>query len=379
MCRLLVNKNIMSSKKRHDFILPKEVSNFVTPIHSILTLFNLQKVIGRGVSGCVFLGQSTRTHKQYALKQMSRSDPNNYLSFIREIRTLNALTHPNLIQINDAFASSRHYYISTEYCHGSSLFQHISKVRRLSEKHCASVVKRLLGVVDYMHSNHTVHRDLKLSNIVFTDVDIHNSKLKLIDFGESERISDLNEEDGHVVGSLNYLPPETTQSRTKMDLFAGDMWAIGVITYVLLHGVFPFRGTDVEQMMQCIQQSKVEWNEKIQITTDCKAFIQSLLNKDRTKRSTAKQALQHPWILDDHQETDENKMKTTHRHSLEVSDEDLHEITNDIDTILAEIDAERSTQDVKWNNELEALDETDIDLILDSIDTDTHHRTSSIK
>eukprot|EP01083_Nonionella_stella_P011064 31466_1 len=277
--------------------------SFVTPIHSIRDLYTYDTKIGVGVSGSVFLAHSNEPddRNSYALKQMSRSDPLNFGSFLNEITVLKVLNHPNIIQLNRAYISPSDYFLTTQYCAGGTLLERISKMKRFSERNGADFMKKILEAIDYIHSNSIVHRDLKLSNIVFDGSD----QMKIIDFGQSELITDARRRDRNVVGSLAYLPPETLTRRYKQDLFAGDMWSLGVIAFVLINGIVPFAAKNIPSLMRRIKRSTaLKWNRDIVISESCKHFIESLLNKDHTQRLNAKEALQHPWIVSQATEDD---------------------------------------------------------------------------
>ena len=83
------------------------------------------------------------------------------------------------------------------------------------------------------------------------------------------------------------------KKRTKFELFAGDIWAVGVVCYMLVNGVVPFPGHDLSSVLLNIQTQKIKWQDGITLSASCKHFIASLLNKDPSKRLTAKQALNH--------------------------------------------------------------------------------------
>eukprot|EP01083_Nonionella_stella_P304606 1059366_1 len=228
----------------------------ITSVCSITDLYTIQSHIGSGVSGSVVLSQSKQTHKQYAIKHLPKSDTESRCSFLREVHALNGVNHPNIIQLNDAYESQQHYHIVIEYCSGGTLLKRLrlQQKNRFSEQESVQLIKQILSAIDHLHTNNIVHRDLKLSNIVFADHDTHNPLLKLIDFGESELITDPQRRDRNVIGSKHFLPPETNRVRKKHELFAGDMWSIGVIAYTLIEGAFPYKPTHVKSIKKTIDQ-----------------------------------------------------------------------------------------------------------------------------
>ena len=169
-------------------------------------------------------------------------------------------------------------------------------MKRFSEKDCANFMRKILEALDYLHSKNIVHRDIKLRNIMFDNRDLKTSKLKLIDFGESELITDYNAKDNSIIGSPHYLCPEVTRKRTKFELFAGDCWAAGIVCYIMVTGKIPFNGKDTASIIHSIQTKHVSYNSDIEISVSCKNFIASLLNKNPKLRLNTKQALKHEWI-----------------------------------------------------------------------------------
>lgn len=171
-------------------------------------------------------------------------------------------------------------------------------MRRFSERDCANFIKKILEALKYLHSKNIVHRDIKCANIVFDNPDIKNSKLKLIDFGQAELITDYKAKDNSIIGSCHYLCPEITRQRTKFELFAGDIWSTGIICYMLVNGAVPFCGENVKAVLHNIQTQDIIYQKDIKLSDSCKQFIGSLLNKNPKYRLNAKQALKHEWIIE---------------------------------------------------------------------------------
>eukprot|EP01083_Nonionella_stella_P304605 1059364_1 len=330
----------------------------ITSVCSITDLYTIQSHIGSGVSGSVVLSQSKQTHKQYAIKHLPKSDTESRCSFLREVHALNGVNHPNIIQLNDAYESQQHYHIVIEYCSGGTLLKRLrlQQKNRFSEQESVQLIKQILSAIDHLHTNNIVHRDLKLSNIVFADHDTHNPLLKLIDFGESELINDPCKRNRDTVGSLHFFAPETSSLLRKSDLFASDMWAVGVIAYILIYGAYPFHGNDLRSMIRCVMTTSPKWHSHVPVSDACKHFIQSLLQVNFEKRFNAQQALQHEWIKSGNtldKDTDvaqvgpmltkrsrRRKSSLRYTHTNMLSDHDLNAM--DIGSILEEIDDEHN-------------------------------------
>lgn len=98
--------------------------------------------------------------------------------------------------------------------------------------------------------------------------------------------------------TVMYMPPESCGERTGWQLKCGDMWAIGVIGYILVIGKAPFCGESNAQTVAKVVNDKLKFPKGIELTSTCIDFISRLLEKDCNKRLTAKQALEHPWLAD---------------------------------------------------------------------------------
>jgi len=163
----------------------------------------------------------------------------------------------------------------------------------------SSLTKQMLLALAHCHERNITHRDLKPENFVF-ETKSPESNMKLIDFGCAVRAAD-DELIKDVAGSPYYVAPEVLVSdykRTGRIWKASDMWSIGVIVFLLVHGYPPFNGEQQDQIFHKIRIGKYRFSRDIPLSSQVKDFIQKLLVMDPTKRMTAAQALQHPWIVE---------------------------------------------------------------------------------
>ena len=281
-------------------------------VDNLNSLFSMIIKIGCGATSSVFLAQNRRTLKFAALKHLSIDDKYNLPSFENEYKILTKLNHKNIAKLYSCYIDRYNYYISTEYYNGGNLADCILKFKFFSERQARRYVKTIINTVKYIHDNDIVHRDLKPGNLVFDkqikldrsdknindayDYDDHDARLKLIDFGLAIEIKD-DETNSDFVGTLVYLPPESVKKkRTGKEFKAGDMWSIGIITYLLVYGKPPFYGPNRHSTMAKIITNDIEWSKTINISDECKDFIAGLLNKDAQRRWTAKEAINHTWF-----------------------------------------------------------------------------------
>jgi serine/threonine protein kinase len=167
-----------------------------------------------------------------------------------------------------------------------------------SESNRIIVIDQILRALNYMHQNNLVHRDLKTDNVVYAPSadsdDFDNLELKLIDFGFAN--INLKNELSDFVGTPYYLAPEII-NREK---YGGsvDIWALGVLTYFIIDGDYPFLGNSRQQLFQNIIDGRFSFNKRIwnSVSGQCKDFITKCLTVSQGKRQTAAQLLDHPWI-----------------------------------------------------------------------------------
>ncbi|XP_056400890.1 death-associated protein kinase 2-like isoform X2 [Hyla sarda] len=213
----------------------------------------------------------------------------------REVFILQQLEHPNIMRLQDVFASKAEMVLILELIRGGELFDFIAEKEALSEEDAIEFLEQILKGVAYMHSKNIAHFDLKPENIMLQQKDVPHPKIKIIDFGLAQKI-----EDGAVFKSLcgtpQYIAPEVINYEPLGP--PTDMWSIGVITYILLSGLSPFQGeTDAETLTNVVS-GNYEFDDRFFKDTSymAKEFIQQLLVKDPRERMTAVECLIHPWI-----------------------------------------------------------------------------------
>ncbi|EKX38533.1 hypothetical protein GUITHDRAFT_77083, partial [Guillardia theta CCMP2712] len=219
----------------------------------------------------------------------------------REISILGRLNHRNVVKLLHVMkekGSRGEEVVSLvlERCLGGELFDFILTVK---EEHIAKIVHHILVAVDYLHSQHVVHRDLKLENVMFEDpfnVD-KDPVVKLIDFGFSREFG--NERDMFTAcGSTLYIAPEVLMAKETGQGYSSecDLWAVGVMSYILLCCKPPFSGPTSYDIGCAIKSGKYAYPDYALISDEAKDFIAGLLELDPSKRMTARQALEHSWI-----------------------------------------------------------------------------------
>jgi len=264
------------------------------------------KILGSGISGIVRECTHKKTGHKYAVKclDLDKIGDEKGLEYLKsEILIMSELDHPSIVRLEEVYESHNEIYLVQELCHGGELFDKLEDQEdyHYSEGECARLVKQMLSSVRYIHSKGIVHRDLKLENFLFSTKD-NDSELKLIDFGLSKYFVE-GEVISEAVGTPYTIAPETIEGRYNERV---DLWAIGVITYLLLSGETPFGGAGGEEPLWEVRNNILSGKYRFEpeyiwekVSDSAKDFINQLLVLDPEKRmSSAEEAQQHPWVVE---------------------------------------------------------------------------------
>ena len=262
--------------------------------------YKILNTIGHGSYGDVFLAYNTQTKEKVAIKKIYKSNEDllNDGEILDEIEILKSLNHPDIVKIIEFYGTEDAYYIVNEYCSGGELFDKVEN--GLSETQISVIFKQILSGLSYLHSNNIVHRDLKLENILISDIEyVEMTKeeyfdIKIIDFGNA-RIFDKTISTNSIVGSSYYIAPEVFLKKYNKEC---DLWSAGVILYILVVGSPPFDGSSDKQIFTSIRKGIFDTKNQrwMNASLDVKDLISKLLVNDPNKRLTANEALQHPWF-----------------------------------------------------------------------------------
>ncbi|BBG97695.1 CDPK-related kinase 3 [Prunus dulcis] len=266
--------------------------------------YELGKEVGRGHFGHTCSGRGKKGElkdQPVAVKIISKAKMTTAISIEdvrREVKILKALSgHKHLVKFYDACEDANNVYIVMELCEGGELLDRIlSRGGRYAEEDAKHIVVQILSVVAFCHLQGVVHRDLKPENFLFASRS-EDADMKLIDFGLSDFIRP-DERLNDIVGSAYYVAPEVLHRSYSLE---GDIWSIGVITYILLCGSRPFWARTESGIFRAVLRADPSFDDLPwpSMSLEAKDFVRRLLNKDYRKRMTAVQALAHPWLRND--------------------------------------------------------------------------------
>lgn len=216
--------------------------------------------------------------------------------FNLEVKILGMLRHPNIIRMEDAYETPECVFMVLEMMQGGELFDYVVEKGTLSEVEASVIVRKITSAVAHMHSMGVIHRDLKPENLLLTTREKDNTaEVKLIDFGLAKIMHEVSARS--FLGTKGYLAPEMLQ-RNAYDK-AVDIWALGVIVFVLLCGCLPFDDDSARIATESAARKKFTlrfppW--ATDLSASAKDLLHNLLDVNPKSRYTADQALGHPWV-----------------------------------------------------------------------------------
>ncbi|CAL1540689.1 unnamed protein product [Lymnaea stagnalis] len=263
----------------------------------ILQRYDLGAKLGDGNFAIVRKSRNKESGQEVAVKVIDKAKLKGKEQMVEnEIDIMKDCSHHNIVRLYEEYETAERIYLVMELVKGGDLFDAITQSVKFGEMESALMVKDLCHALFYLHSRHIVHRDLKPENLL-----VHRNKdgsitLKLADFGLAMEVKELIYT---VCGTPTYVAPEIlTEIGYGLEV---DMWAVGVITYILLCGFPPFRSPDRNQteLFEFIKAGDYQFLSPYWDNTSrsAKDLISRLLIVDRKKRYTSIDVLCHRWIV----------------------------------------------------------------------------------
>ncbi|XP_005930667.1 calcium/calmodulin-dependent protein kinase type II subunit gamma isoform X25 [Haplochromis burtoni] len=259
--------------------------------------YQLYEELGKGAFSIVRRCIKKSTGQEYAAKIINtkKLSARDHQKLEREARICRLLKHPNIVRLHDSIAEEGFHYLVFDLVTGGELFEDIVAREYYSEADASHCINQILESVSHIHQHDIVHRDLKPENLLLASK-MKGAAVKLADFGLAIEVQGDQQAWFGFAGTPGYLSPEVL----RKDPYGKpvDIWACGVILYILLVGYPPFWDEDQHKLYQQIKAGAYdfpspEWDT---VTPEAKNLINQMLTINPAKRITADQALKHPWV-----------------------------------------------------------------------------------
>ncbi|XP_027018818.1 calcium/calmodulin-dependent protein kinase (CaM kinase) II beta 1 isoform X43 [Tachysurus fulvidraco] len=259
--------------------------------------FQLYEELGKGAFSVVRRCVKLCTGQEYAAKIINtkKLSARDHQKLEREARICRLLKHPNIVRLHDSISEEGFHYLLFDLVTGGELFEDIVAREYYSEADASHCIHQILDSVNHIHQHDIVHRDLKPENLLLASK-CKNAAVKLADFGLAIEVQGDQQAWFGFAGTPGYLSPEVLRKEAYGKPV--DIWACGVILYILLVGYPPFWDEDQHKLYQQIKAGAYdfpspEWDT---VTPEAKNLINQMLTINPAKRITAQEALKHPWV-----------------------------------------------------------------------------------
>jgi len=271
--------------------------------------YTVSKMLGRGACGEVRLGFRIPDLKRVAIKIINKrtcstisSMSNSHEEVMNEVKILQSVSHPNIINLEDVIDTKDFLYIILELAEGGELFDKIIEKSRLNEAEAKLYFYQMASAISYLHSKNICHRDLKPENILLCSQDDKNPVIKITDMGLSKLV-DLGSILKTMCGTPQYIAPEIITGHEKEAYsLKVDCWSLGVILYIIVSGTPPF--TEDRKCGMNLRDQIIKGNYHYypslfdRLSKDCKDLIDRCLKVNPSERISAAEILGHPWLQD---------------------------------------------------------------------------------
>ena len=245
--------------------------------------YKIEKELGRGAMGVVYLGRDPKINRQVAIKtldysQFTKNEINTVKNrFFREAEAAGRLCHSNIVTVYDMGEEQDFAFIAMDYVSGVSLSDYTTAETLLPVPEVYRIVKIVAQALDYAHQQNIVHRDIKPGNVMYNPED---RQVKITDFGIARITDSVKTRTGSFLGSPSYMAPEQ-MTGAHVDGRA-DIYALGVSFYQLLTGSLPFNADSLANLAYKITNEKYPPIRSVR--ADLPASATRIINKALQKK-----------------------------------------------------------------------------------------------
>ncbi|CAJ0565199.1 unnamed protein product, partial [Mesorhabditis spiculigera] len=253
--------------------------------------YEILAVVGKGSFSQVLRVQHRISRNYFAVKLVAADCG----AVNNELHILSRLQHPNVIRLEEVFKSSSRLFIVLELASGGEMYDRVVSKGRYSEQEARQALKMLLAGLAYLHSIRVTHRDLKPENLLYADTR-PEARLLITDFGLAHQSTYSGETMTETCGTPEYIAPELLLRVPYTDKV--DMWAVGVIAYILMSGIMPFDDDCRSRLYTHIITANYVYYPQFWSGSElAKTFVDSLLEMNARTRLSATEAMKHDWIV----------------------------------------------------------------------------------
>ncbi|CAI4228536.1 unnamed protein product [Auanema sp. JU1783] len=256
----------------------------------LVSKYEISAVVGKGSFSQVLRVRHRVTRKFFAVKLVA-SDCG---SINNELTILSRVSHPFVIRLEEVFKCSTRMCIVMELACGGEMYDRVVAKGRYTEQEARAALKMLLSGLSYLHSIKVTHRDLKPENLLYSDTR-PEARLLITDFGLAHQGRRPGETMLETCGTPEYIAPELLLRVPYTEKV--DMWAVGVIAYILMSGIMPFDDDCRSRLYTHIITANYVYYPQFWSGSElAKQFVDELLETNAMERLSANEALRHDWI-----------------------------------------------------------------------------------
>ena len=280
-----MNKGKEPPKSKDIELSRSEIEEKLNDTHSEQKIrkYTKGKLLGRGGFARCYEFICQDNNKRFAAKVINKQNlttERQKQKLRTEIKIHKSLHHNQVVAFEHNFEDNENVYILLEICKNQTLNELLRRRKTLTEIEVQCYVIQLIKGLQYLHSHKIIHRDLKLGNLFLTD----KMELKIGDFGLATKLDYDGEKKKTVCGTPNYIAPEVLDGGGHS--YEVDIWAIGIIIYLLIVGKAPFETNDIKTTYKCIKSINYKFPENSKISYPAVKLIRRLLVKDPKDRPT---------------------------------------------------------------------------------------------
>ncbi len=282
--------------------------------------YELEKCIGKGVFGQVYLTSKKGSSTKFATKEINREEieKTDAMKYLRnELVILQYLNHPNIVKFQDVKKTKKNYYIIMEYCNGGELAKALEKYMQkyskpFPEEIVQHIMKQIISAFKYIHERKIIHGNVKLQNILLhyeneedkENLNIMKAQVKVIDFGFACKINKTGLQYSVVGNPINFDPLilkklNSSSKKTRQLGYneSADIWSIGSICYEMLIGRLAFDAEDMEELVKKVEIG--EYSIPTTFSHEAVSFLNGMLQYEAKNRLTAEQLSRHDFLTKD--------------------------------------------------------------------------------